>query len=142
MWRWKLLQKGGFVFVHITENYKLRDDLIFIAKALGYDIHLQNGRFDKSPSSNYYYYHLSLSISKNWHRHSALGLVKEHIKSIEDVGEKEAFNLVLKPLYPENDKRSVFNHLFFTAFGILVSDAVKVLDRRALNSSLPVLVSE
>jgi hypothetical protein len=127
--------------VGITTNYKLRDDLIFISKALGYDPHLHNEYFKKSPSSNNYYYYLRLSISKNWHRHSALGLVKEHIKSIEDVGEKEAFNLVLKPLYPENDKRAKFNHLFFTAFGILVSDAVKVLDRGVLNSSLPVPIS-
>jgi len=124
--------------VEMATNYKLYNDLIFISKALGYDVHLHNGRFAKSPSSNNYYYELSLSIFKNWHRHKAFGLVKEHIKSVEDVGEKEAFNLVLKPLYPENDKRSVFNHLYFIAFGILVSDALKVLDQSALKTSLPV----
>ncbi|NAY82456.1 MAG: hypothetical protein GU362_06235 [Thaumarchaeota archaeon] len=127
--------------VGITTNYRLYNDLIFLSKTLGYDIHLHNGRFTKSPAGKLFY-ELSLSISKNWHRHSALGLVREHIKKIEDVGEKEAFNLVLKPLYPENDRRAKFNHLFFTAFGILVSDAVKVLDRSVLNFSLPVLVSE
>jgi len=129
--------------VHMTANYKLRDDLIFIAKALGYDIHLQNDRFEKSPSPSYekVYHSLLLSIFKNWHRHTVFGLVKEHIKKIEDVGEREAFNLVLKPIYSENDKRAKFNHLYFTAFGILVSDAVKTLDRRVLGSSLPVPVS-
>jgi len=126
--------------VVITTNYQLRNNLIFLAKILGYDIHLQNGQFSKSPSTNKLNYELNFSISKNWHRHSALGLVKEHIKSIEDVGEKESFNLVVKPLYPENDKRTKFNHLYFIAFGILVSNAVKVLDRSVLSSSLPVLV--
>jgi len=114
--------------VEITTNYRLYNDLIFLAKLLGYDIHLHNGRFIKSPSSNNYYYHLSLNIFKKWNRHTALGLVKEHIKKIEDAGEREAFNLVLKPLYSENDKRSVFNHLFFTAFGFLVSDGLKTLE--------------
>ena len=132
---------ADFFQVHMTANYKLRDDLIFLSKILGCDIHLRNGAFEKSPSSNKFYYHLYLSISKNWHRHTALGLAKEHIKSIEDVGEKEAFNLVLKPLYPENDKRSVFNHLFFSAYGFLVSDAVKTLEQSVLSSSLPVPVS-
>ena len=127
--------------VEITTNYRLYNDLIFLSKALGYDLHLNNGLFVKSPSSNNYYHHLRLSVSKNWHRRVTLGLVREHIKKIEDVGEKEAFNLVLKPLYPENSTRSVFNHLYFTAFGFLVSDAVKTLDRGVLSSSLPVLVS-
>ena len=127
--------------VGITTNYKLRDDLIFLSKALGYDVHLHNGHFAKSPSSNNYYYQLHLSIFKNWHRHVALGLVREHIKKIDEAGEKEAFNIVVKPLYSENDKRSVFNHLFFTAYGFLVSDAVKTLDRRVLKTSLPVPVS-
>jgi len=111
--------------VGITTNYKLRDDLIFLSKALGYDAHINKGSFDKSPSSNNYYYHLHLSIFKNYHRHTALGLVKEHIKSIEDISENATFNLILKPLYPENDARSAFNHLFIVAYGILVSDAVK-----------------
>ena len=129
--------------VGITTNYKLYYDLIFIAKALGYDIHLRNERFAKSPFPSYekVYHYLQLSIFKNWHRHKALGLVKEHIKSVEDVGEREAYNLVLKPLHSENDTRSVFNHLFFTAYGFLVSDAVKVLDRSVLGSSLPVPLS-
>jgi len=127
--------------VNITTNYKLRDNLIFLSKALGYDIHINNNSFIKSPSSNNYYYLLRLNIFKNFHRHTALGLVREHIKKIEDVGEQEAYNLVLKPLYPENDKRSVFNHLFFTAYGFLVSDAVKTLDRSVLSSSLPVPLS-
>ena len=122
--------------VGITTNYRLYNDLIFFSKALGYDIHLHKGHFHKSPSSNNYCYQLRLSIFKTYHRHTAFGLVKEHIKSIEDAGLKEAFNLVLKPLYPENDTCSVFNHLFFTAFGFLVSDAVKVLDRSSLKSPL------
>jgi hypothetical protein len=126
--------------VEITTNYRLYNDLIFLSKALGYDAHINNGYFDKSPSSNNYYYYLRLSISKNWHRHTALGLVKERIKSIEDVGEKEAFNIAVKPLYPETDKRAKFNRLYFTAFGILVSDAVKTLDRGVLSSSLPISV--
>ena len=113
-------------YVGITTNYKLYNDLIFLSKALGYDVHLHNGHFEKSPSSNNYYYYLRLSISKNWHRHTALGLVKERIKSIEDVGKKEAFNLVLKPLYPENNTRAKFNHLYFTAFGFLILDAIKI----------------
>jgi len=110
--------------VNITTNYRLYNDLIFLSKALGYDLHLQNGRFVKSPSSNNYYYQLCFSISKNWHRHVALGLIRERIKKIEDVGKKEAFNLVVKPLYSDN-KRSIFNNLYFTAYGFLVSDAVK-----------------
>jgi len=127
--------------VNMTANYKLRSDLIFLSKALGYDAHLHNGSFEKSPSSNNYYYHLHLNIFKTYHRRTALGLVRERIKKIEDVDEKEAFNLILKPLYPENDKRYVFNHLFFTAYGFLVSDAVKTLDRSVLSYSLlaPVL---
>ena len=115
--------------VGITTNYRLYNDLIFLAKALGYDIHLHNGLFVKSPSSNYYYYQLRLSVFKNWHRHTVVGLVREHNKKIEDDGKKEAFNLVLKQLYPENDKRSVFNHLYFIAFGFLVSDAVKTFTK-------------
>jgi hypothetical protein len=126
--------------VEITTNYRLYNDLIFLSKALGYDAHINNGEFVKSPSSNNYYYYFRLSIFKNWHRHTAFGLVKEHIKKIEDVGKKEAFNLVLKPLYPETDKRAKFNHLYFTAFGILVSDAVKTLERCVLSSSLPISV--
>jgi hypothetical protein len=114
--------------VGITTNYRLYNDLIFLSKALGYDVHLHNGYFAKSPLSNNYYYQLHLSISKRWHRHTALGLAKEHIKKIEDVGLKEAFNLVLKQLYPENDKRAKFNHLYFTAFGFLVSDELKTLE--------------
>jgi len=136
---WK--EKGDRFRVKITTNYKLRDDLIFLSKALGYDLHLNNGQFAKSPSSNNYYYHLQLSVFKNWHRRTALGLIRERIKSIEDVGEKEAYNLVLKSLYPKNDKRSVFNHLFFTAYGFLVSDAIKTLDCGVLSSSLPVPLS-
>jgi len=136
------VKKWDYFAVKITTNYRLFSDLIFLSKVLGYDLHLNNGLFVKSPSSNNYYYQLRLSISKNWHRRTALGLVREHIKKIEDVGEKEAFNLVLKPLYPENDKRAKFNHLFFTAYGFLVSDAVKTLDRSFLKTSLPVLVSE
>jgi len=115
--------------VEITTNYRLYNDLIFLSKALGYDTHINKGRFRKSsfhPSNNYYYY-LCLSIFKNWHRYSAVGLVKEHIKSIEDVDEKEAFNLALKPLYSQDNKRAEFNHLYFTAYGFLVSDAVKTL---------------
>jgi len=126
--------------VGITTNYRLYNDLIFLAKILEYDIHLQNGCFIKSPSGNYYY-QLHLSISKTYHRRTALGLVKEHIKKIEDVGEREAYNLVLKQLYPETDKRAIFNHLFFTAYGFLVSDAVKTLDRSVLSYSLPVPLS-
>jgi len=118
--------------VGITTNYKLYNDLIFISKALGYDAHLHDGRFLKSPFNNYYYYQLSLSIFKNWHRYTALGLVREHIKSIEDVGEKEAFNLVLKHLYPEKDKHAKFNHLYFLAYGIMVSDAVKTFTKPLL----------
>jgi len=114
--------------VEITTNYRLYNDLIFLAKLLGYDIHLHKKDFKKSPSSNNYYYYLRLNILKNWHRHTALGLAKEHIKKIEDVGEKEAFNLVLKPLYPETDRRAKFNHLYFTAFGFLVSDGLKTLE--------------
>ena len=120
----------------ITTNYKLRDDLIFLSKALGYDVHLHNGYFAKSPSTNKVYYYLRLNIFKTYHRRTAFSLVKEHIRSVEDVGEREAYNLVVKPLYSENDKRSVFNHLFFTAFGFLASDAVKVLDRRTLKTPL------
>jgi len=120
---WK--EKGDCFRVGITTNYKLRDNLIFLSKALGYDTHINKGGVAKSPSSNNYYYHFRLSIFKTFHRHTAFGLVKEHIKSVEDVGEKEAFNLVLKPLYPDNDKRGKFNHLYFTAYGFLVSDAVK-----------------
>ena len=134
-------KKWDYFHVEITTNYRLYNDLIFLSKALGYDLHLNNGRFEKSPSTNKYYYELQLSIFKNWHRHTAFGFVKERIKKIEDVGEREAFNLVLKPLYPENDKRSVFNHLFFTAYGFLVSDAVKTLDRGSLKTFLPVPVS-
>jgi len=111
--------------VEITTNYKLRDDLIFLSKALGYDIHLRKGHFHKSPSSNNYSYHLLLSIFKNWHRRTVVRLVKERIKKIEDINEKEAFNLVLKPLYSDNDKHAKCNHLYFLAFGFLVSDAVK-----------------
>ena len=114
--------------VKITTNYRLYNDLIFLSKALGYDVHLHNGYFAKSPSSNKLYYELQLSIFKNWHRRTAFGLVKERIKSIEDVGMKEAFNLVVKPLYPETDKRAIFNHLFFTAYEILVSDTMKTLE--------------
>jgi len=125
--------------VEMATNYKLYNDLIFLSKALGYDVHLNNGLFVKSPSSNNYYYHLCLNIFKNFHRHSALGLVKEHIKKIEDVGEKEAFNLVLKPLYPEYDKRAKFNHLYFTAFGFLVSDGLKTSELLTTPLALPFL---
>jgi len=111
--------------VGLAANYRLYNDLIFLSKVLGYDVHLHNGYFAKSPSSNNYYYQLRLNIFKNWHRHTALGLVREHIKKIEVVGEREAFNLVLKPLYSETDTRVKFNHLYFTAFSFLVSDAVK-----------------
>jgi len=119
-------KKGGGFQVEITTNYRLYNDLIFLSKALGYDTHINKGRFKKSsfhPSNNYYY--LILSIFKNWHRRTAVGLVKEHIKKIEDVCEKEAFNLILKPIYTQDDKHVKFNHLYFTAFGIVVSDAVK-----------------
>jgi len=98
--------------VRITTNYCLYNDLIFLSKALGYDVHMQNGEFQKSPSNNNYYYVLRLSIFKTYHRHSVLGLVKEHIKSVEDVGEREAFNVVLNPLYSQDDERTKFNHLF------------------------------
>jgi len=111
--------------VNITTNYRLYNDLIFLSKALGYDVHINKGSFGKSPSSNKFYYALRLSILKNWHRFSAFGLVKERIKMVENAGVKEAFNLVLKPLYEENDKRAKFNRLYFTAYGFLVSDAVK-----------------
>jgi len=116
--------------VEITTNYKLYNDLIFLAKALGYDVHINNERFAKSPFPPYekVYHYLRLCIFKNWHRRTALGLVKEHIKKIEDVGLKEAFNLVLKLLYPETDKRAIFNHLYFTAYGFLVSDGLKTLE--------------
>jgi len=120
--------KNAYLFqVEITTNYHLYNDLIFLAKALGYDVHLHAGRFLKSHFSSYekVYHLLHLSILKRWHRHTALGLVKEHIKSVEAVGEREAFNLVLKPLYSETDTRVKFNHLYFSAFGFLVSDAVK-----------------
>jgi len=125
--------------VEITTNYKLRDDLIFLSKALGYDAHINNGYFAKSPSSNNYYYKLRLSIFKNFHRHIALGLAKEYIKSIEDVGEREAYNLVLKSLYSKDDKRVKFNHLYFSAFGFLVSDAVKTFTKPLL---LPEIVHD
>jgi hypothetical protein len=120
-------QLDGFQ-VNMTANYKLRDDLIFLSKALGYDAHINNGRFEKSPSSNNYYYHLRLNIFKTYHRRTALGLVKEHLRSVEDVGEREAFNLVLKPIYSQDEKRTKFNHLYFTAYGLLVSDALKTLE--------------
>jgi len=115
--------------VGITTNYKLRDDLIFISKALGYDVHLWKAKYKRGGFawSDKFYWSLQLGIFKTYHRRTALGLVREHIKSVEDVGEKEAFNLVLKPLYPENDKRAKFNHLFFTAYGFLVLDAIKNL---------------
>jgi len=137
------VKKDSFL-VNLTTNYNLYNDLIFISKVLGYDPHRNKEHFAKSrfPSYEKVYHYLCLSIFKNFHRHTALGLVKEGIKSIEDVGEKEAFNLVVKPVYSKNDKRSVFNHLYFTAYGFLVSDAVKTLDRSVLSSSLPVLVSE
>jgi len=120
--------------VEITTNYRLLNNLIFVSKALGYDCHLEKGRVRKSPfiSNNNVYHYLQLSISKNWHRHTALGLLKEHIKMAENVGEKEAFNLVLKPLYSQDDKRAKFNHLYFTAFGFLVSDAVKTFAKPLL----------
>jgi len=117
-------KKGDLFQVKMTTNYKLYNDLIFISKALGYDVHLHNGYFAKSPSGKLFY-ELSLSISKNWHRHIALGLVKEHIKTVEDVSKKEAYNLVLKPIYSQDEKRTKFNHLYFTACGLLVSDALK-----------------
>jgi hypothetical protein len=136
--------KKDLFLVNLTTNYKLYNDLIFISKVLGYDPHRNKDHFEKSPFPSYekVYHYLQLSIFKNWHRHTAFGLVKEFLKSVEDVGEKEAFNLVLKPLYPETDRRAKFNHLFFTAYGFLVSDAVKVLDRSSLKTSLPVPVSE
>ena len=118
-------RKGDLFAVHMATNYRLYNDLIFLAKLLGYDAHIKKGQFAKSLSSNKLYYHLRLSIFKNWHRHIAMGLVKEFIKSIEDIGKDEAFNLVLKPLYSENDKRAEFNHLYFIAYGIMVPDAVK-----------------
>ena len=118
-------KKRDYFNVEITTNYRLYNDLIFLSKALWYDIHLKKGQFIKSPSSNKLYYHLRLSIFKNWHRRTVVGLVKERIKKIEDINEKEAFNLVLKPLYSDNDKHAKRNHLYFLAFGFLVSDAVK-----------------
>ena len=118
-------RKGDLFAVHMATNYRLYNDLIFLVKLLGYDAHIKKGQFAKSLLSNKLYYHLRLSIFKNWHRHIVMGLVREFIKSIEDIGKDEVFNLVLKPLYSENDKRAKFNHLYFTAFGILVSDAVK-----------------
>ena len=122
-------KKRDYFNVEITTNYRLYNNLIFLSKALGYDVHLLKGRFRKSHSSNKLYYTLHLNIFENWHRHTAVGLVRERIKSIEDVGEKETFNLVLKPLYSQDDKRAKFNHLYFTAFGILVSDAVKTFTK-------------
>jgi len=129
-------KKMDLFLVNITANYKLYNDLIFLSKALGYDAHLHNGQFVKSPSSNNYYYHLGLSILKNWHRHTALGFIKSGVKSVKNAREKEAFNLVLKPLYDENDKRSVFNHLFLTAFGLLVSDATKTYSEKKIEETL------
>jgi len=113
--------------VNIATNYRLYNDLIFLSKALGYDAHIKKGQIYKSTLSNKLYYHLRLSIFKNWHRPTVMGLAREFIKSIEGMGKDEAFNLVLKPLYSEADKRSVFNHLFFTAYGIIVSDATKTV---------------
>jgi len=132
------VKKGDYFSVRITANYLLYNDLIFISKGLGYDVHLwkaiyQNGGF----ANGKFYLSLLLSIVKTYHRHTAFGLLKERIKSIENIGEKEAYNLVLKQLYPETDKRAIFNHLYFIAFGFLVSDAVKTLERGALGSSLP-----
>ena len=127
----------GSFYVNMTTNYLLYNDLIFLSKALGYDIHLWKPIYKKGGFKNgKFYWELGLSIFKTYHRRTALGLLKEHIKKIEDAGEREAFNLVLKPLYSENDKRAKFNHLYFTAFGILVSDAVKVLDRSSLTTPL------
>jgi len=117
--------------VGITTNYLLYNDLIFLSKVLGYDTHQNKDIFEKShfPSYKKVYHCLRLSIFKNWHRHVALGLVHEYIKMVEDVGEKEAFNLILKPIYTQDDKHVKFNHLYFTAFGIMVSDAVKTFTK-------------
>ena len=120
-------KKRDLFEIGLATNYRLYNDLIFLSKALGYDTHLRKGQIAKSTSSNKLYYHLRLSIFKKWHRPTAIGLAREFIKSIEDIGKDEAYNLVLKPLYSETDKRSVFNHLFFTAYGFLVSDVVKVV---------------
>jgi len=123
-------KKGDLFRVGITTNYNLYNDLIFLSKGLGYDVHLWKAKYESGGFANgKFYYHLYLSIFKNYHRHTALGLVKEHIKSIEDISENAAFNLILKPLYPENDARSAFNHLFIVAYGILVSDAVKTFTK-------------
>ena len=133
-----LVKKWDGFQVGITTNYRLYNDLIFLAKILGYDAHINRGRFEESPSGKLVY-KLHLSIFKIYHRHTALGLVREHIKKIEDVGEKEAFNLVLKPLYPEYDKRAKFNHLYFTAFGFLVSDGLKTSELLTTPLALPFL---
>ena len=138
------MKKSNCFGIKITTNFRLYNDLIFLSKGLGYDVHLWKAIYAKGGFawSDKFYWSLQLGIFKTYHRRTALGLVREHIKSIEDVGEKEAFNLVVKPLYPENDKRAKFNHLYFTAYGFLVSDAVKTLDRGSLSFSLPVPVSE
>jgi len=126
-------KKGDRFRVEITTNYQLYNDLIFLSKALGYDAHINNGRFAKSPFPPYkkVYHYLRLSIFKNWHRYVAFGLVKEHIKSVEVI-RREAFNLILEPLYSQDDNRAKFNSLYFTAYGILVSDAVKAFAKPLL----------
>jgi len=115
--------------VNITTNYRLYNDLIFLSKVLGYDAHINNGYLVKSLSSDKFYYALRLAIFKTYHRHTSLGLLKERIKMTEDIDEKEAFNLILKPIYTQDDKHVKFNHLYFTAFGIMVSDAVKTFTK-------------
>jgi len=111
--------------VGMTENYLLYNDLIFLAKILGYDVHLNKDIFVKNFKTGKIYHVLRLKVFKQFKRNSALGFVKEHIKTVEDAGVKESFNLVLKPLYPKDNKRSFFNNLYFTAYGFLVSDAIK-----------------
>jgi len=121
------VKNGNYFGVKITTNYLLYNDLIFISKGLGYDVHIWKAKYKRGGFawSDKVYWSLQLGIFKTYHRHTAVGLVKERLKSFENAGEKEAFNLVLASLYSENDKRSVFNHLYFTAYGFLVLDAIK-----------------
>ena len=119
--------------VGITTNNMLYNDLIFLAKVLGYDVHLRKAIYSMGGFANSkFYWSLKLGIFKTYHRRTALGLVKEHIKKIDDADLKEAFNLVLKPLYADNDNRAKFNSLYFTAYGFLVSDAVKTFAKLLL----------
>ena len=125
-------KKGDLFSVGITTNYRLYNDLIFLSKALGYDLHLRKSQIVKSLSSDKPHYLLRLSIFKNWHRHTAWGLAKDRVKSVENTNEKETFNLILKPLYPDNGRHAKFNHLYFVAYGIMVSDATVSLKQKKI----------